>query len=832
MNPMPDAADLAAHQRFVRALARNLVADAAAADDLAQDAWVAALAGGPRTGGSVRAWFATVLRRRAAETRRERASRDRREAISARGEALPSTLDMVERAAVQRDLVQAVLDLEEPYRTTILWRFFEELPPREIARRAGAPVATVHSRIARGLAQLRARLDRDKGGARSWMLALAPLVRTPTTGPWWTGALAMKSATKVAIAAALLAVTVVLWKTIETDETAATHESPAVIETTRAEPRKESGPAVDSPETGRSERTAAANAARGKPAAEPAVVAAPARTIRGEVLDSTGHRLGDVALRFAPASQGAREPFRSDSTGRFEIALPAGAEQVLSADARWATVLGGSARMAPETLSIVVVAPRIDLGGIVVDEDGAPLLGAELSVHVPQAFGSSFARPLDASANRAWSAVSDAQGRFALPDLPSVDDAVLRVALGGFETSIEALPAASDPALRIVLRRPRAPTGRLTGIVVDPAGALVQGARVSAGFETTISDEAGRFEIDVAKEPAPKRVTAAKRGFLPALLEPDPSAAGKSSWPDHVVLRLGGEPRGIEGRVLDGEGAPVSGARVWLDDPTYFGMVENEPVQVETLLGRADAKFWAYVPTDADGAFRIDGVLERTYRLRAMDPKTLLAATSEPVEAGSRGVEIRLPRNALHEKVTGQVVARDGTPMANLAVVVERFGFQVEYPTGGTRDEWLPRAEVRTDAEGRFTVRDVPRENVEILVRGETILAQGVEMKEGIDVEDLEIVVSRRMHLQVELDAPVDRADEMRVLDGEGNAMLLRIMRNETSFTNRKAEIVDGRSQVLSLAEDGRTVVLFKAGAEVARLPIALRADELTTARF
>jgi RNA polymerase sigma-70 factor (ECF subfamily) len=151
MNRVPDAAELVAHQRWIRALARTLVVDASAADDLVQDTWVAALEHGPRPDPPRRGWLATILRRRAAETRRESASRARREASSARAEALPSTLAMIERAAVQRDLVQAVLDLEEPYRTTILWRFFEELPPREIARRAGAPVATVHSRIQRGL---------------------------------------------------------------------------------------------------------------------------------------------------------------------------------------------------------------------------------------------------------------------------------------------------------------------------------------------------------------------------------------------------------------------------------------------------------------------------------------------------------------------------------------------------------------------------------------------------------------------------------------------------------------------------------------------------------
>src|SRR5262249_58820468 len=108
---------------------------------LAQDALAAALAHrGPIA--SWRAFLATVLRRRMSERRREAEARDARERSAARHEALPSTLDMVERASGQRDLVQAVLELEEPYPTAILWRFLEELPPRPIAPRAGAPLAT------------------------------------------------------------------------------------------------------------------------------------------------------------------------------------------------------------------------------------------------------------------------------------------------------------------------------------------------------------------------------------------------------------------------------------------------------------------------------------------------------------------------------------------------------------------------------------------------------------------------------------------------------------------------------------------------------------------
>jgi RNA polymerase sigma factor (sigma-70 family) len=831
------AAELASNARWIRALARSLVADANLADDLVQDTFLAALR---RGGGSVtRPWLGTVLRRRLFERRREGATRTARERETARREALPSTLDMVERAAVQRDLVEAVLGLDEPYRTTILWRFFEDLPPRTIARRAGVPVATVQSRIVRGLAKLRARLEHGSD-SHGWLLALIPLLRSPGPGPGWIRAALVKSSTQVALAAAgtaAIVAAVVLWSKHLPPE-AANCDTPQPSLTWAAEDgTKEasvSKPAIETSETsapGRSDATLTSEAVA-------VVNPAPTRILRGEVLDPAGGRVAGVALRFsgehAPSEGRAGEPeVRSGIDGRFEIpGLPASAYAILSADPRWSTVLAGSARVAPATSAIVVVAPRLDLAGVVVDEDGLPLRGAELSVHVPRAFGAGLGRPLDASVERQWTAVTDAAGAFRLADVPSIRDASIQVVLGGYEDAWQPLPSASDAALRILLAHPKASAGRLGGIVVDDAGGLVPGARLSVGWESTYSDARGRFELDVAKSPAPARAIAAKEGYLPAVQEAPKAEDGKPAWPAEILLRLGGPPLALAGKVLDGQGEPVPGARVWLTDPTYFGLVEREPVQVETLLGRKDAPFWAYVRTGDDGSFRIEGLLPRTYQVQALDPATLLAATSAAVDAGARDVEIRLPKDALHEKVAGRVVTRDGNPVAGALVVIQRFGFSVEYVSGGTRDEWVPRPEVKTDAEGRFEIARVPRGGVELFIHGEEILFWSMELKEGVPVDDLRCVVNRRMHLQVELDAPYDRADELRVLDGEGQPMILRIMRGESSFTDRKAAIVDGKSQVLSTSEDARTVVLWKNGSEVDRIPVSLQPSTVNVVRY
>ncbi len=160
---------------WIRALARTLCADPHAAEDLVQDTWVAALELRPRVDRPLRGWLATVLRRIHGRGSAQAQAVAARERAVARPEPQPSTLEVVERAARQRDLVEAVLALEEPYRETLLLRFFEQLSYAAIAERHGVRAATVNSRITRALTQLRERLDGRFGGRDLWLRALAPL---------------------------------------------------------------------------------------------------------------------------------------------------------------------------------------------------------------------------------------------------------------------------------------------------------------------------------------------------------------------------------------------------------------------------------------------------------------------------------------------------------------------------------------------------------------------------------------------------------------------------------------------------------------------------------
>src|SRR5688572_24183968 len=116
------------HLDWVRQLARSLVADPNAAEDLVQDAWLSAARRPPHEG-NLRGWLAQVVRNAARDRRRKESRRALHEERAAKLEATPSGEELADRVATQQQLVQCVLQLEEPYRETVLLRYFQELAP-------------------------------------------------------------------------------------------------------------------------------------------------------------------------------------------------------------------------------------------------------------------------------------------------------------------------------------------------------------------------------------------------------------------------------------------------------------------------------------------------------------------------------------------------------------------------------------------------------------------------------------------------------------------------------------------------------------------------------
>lgn len=174
-------ARLIAQLGWVQRLAASIVRDPSAAEDVAQDAAHIALARreplddsiGQRSVDGLRAWLAAVVRQVARNRASADASRRARERNVARDDAHEGEQEIVERSARARRVAEAVAQLDEPYRSTVLHRFFDELPMAQVARRTGVNEATARKRLERGLAILRERLDREFGArSEGWALAL------------------------------------------------------------------------------------------------------------------------------------------------------------------------------------------------------------------------------------------------------------------------------------------------------------------------------------------------------------------------------------------------------------------------------------------------------------------------------------------------------------------------------------------------------------------------------------------------------------------------------------------------------------------------------------
>jgi RNA polymerase sigma factor (sigma-70 family) len=182
MNPE----ELLSHADFVRSLARRLVGDQHLADDVSQEACAAALTHPPSTGVHLRAWLARVMVNFSRKHYRgeKRLKARERASVATSAEAAPSAAAIAAREEIRSLVVEAVQSLDEPWRSTILLRYYEDLPHRQVAERLGVPLETMRTRLKTGLRMLREHLDRLHHGEREkWRLALAPLAGIKTALP-------------------------------------------------------------------------------------------------------------------------------------------------------------------------------------------------------------------------------------------------------------------------------------------------------------------------------------------------------------------------------------------------------------------------------------------------------------------------------------------------------------------------------------------------------------------------------------------------------------------------------------------------------------------------
>ncbi|MFO1011673.1 MAG: sigma-70 family RNA polymerase sigma factor [Planctomycetota bacterium] len=822
---------------FVRRLARSLVRDPHGADDLVQETWIAALAHPPGETSSVRAWLGAVLRNLARKRGRGEQRRARREQLAAACALRPSTDEVVAGLELQTLLARALLGLEEPYRTTVYLRFHEDLPPREIARRLGLSVHTVKSHLARGLERLRAELDARHAGRREeWLGLLVPVLGGEHAARVVLGGLIVQAKLVLAACVVLVVAAYFVLESRKPDTTASEAGSASTASASALLAASE-GPTHGTTLASESSVTAAVAPPR-TAAGAPSPVVPSAPRLRGRVVDTHGVGVGELvvsSIERVAFESGAAAPWkelaRTDSSGAFDAEPLDGTLFLEARGDGWTTVIrsylwGEKTRTQP----VIVVARENPLGGLVLDVTRRPVEGATITLEPDESLRRELGIVLDNTAKKSWTTKSDAEGRFELPDAPRVLGRVVVRSPNHRELAVP-IPDHPERDLVFVLQPLEVPHVRVTGVVVDPKGAPVPDSWVVLGSRSQKTDAHGRFEFDATASGQSNRakrnstgawvveddrseLRAIHAGYLPAVL-PVPELRELELHPptDPFVLTLGPPPLVIRGRVEDEDGAVVDKATVQLLDPTEFGVLPRGSddvaleVSMEDLLrGGREAP---PIVTDAEGRFELGGLLDKTYDLFVFARPSLRRVRVDSVRAGTQDLVVRLSGSKGLKRVAGRVVTKTGARVAGVPVFA---GFKL--PSG------MPTMAARktTDSEGWFDFEPMAIEGVGLQVATEDLfLVYWRELSADEALDGLELVVSRRCFVQLDLSDRAELADHAVPLNARGERTQIMEFFDGAIALPDVIRLTNGKSEVVAVEEDTTVIAFFRGEEEVAR---------------
>jgi RNA polymerase sigma factor (sigma-70 family) len=709
-----DPSTLLEHSAFVRALARGLLCDESRLDDVVQQTWLAAIEKPPREARSLKTWLGSVALNFARKSRREESRRAAREERSARLESPIDPLDVLARESAIRAVVDAVFALREPYRTVVVLRFYDDLPPAEIAKRLGVPVETVRTRLKRAIARLRSDLDHSHDGDRSaWALALAPfagLAATRANSAVLAGQAASRGGRRSsgAIAAApvvLLIAGIALWSLWpRSDSVRDAAPAARVAPTPATEPSDAplvAGAGASTERIARA-RVAAGTGALvaklrfedgGDPAAGVRARVVPLEEARSQPLPA-GHRLDRVT--------GEDGSFRADGLAPGDYRLVFDRMEI---EALVSVRSGGEA-------TIDVQVPRgITLDGVVCDVAGHPLPRSQVLLFSPF--------PSDCGAVVGEAA---ADGTFRVRSISR--SGWLAARAPGFALSaLVALPPHTirTQTIRLVAS---ACGGAIAGIVTDDGGQPLAGACVIASGDPAgganeraagaLTAEDGTFHLDgLAEGDATVVVTAP--GFAPWISE---QSVRERETP-RVTARLARGAR-LAGSVREASGEPVSRARVDVRSAAFPRaplvlsalttaagefVVEHAPlgaihasVDDDDSDDEAHRSFFARIGggfSAADGSFRVGHVYEGSLVAPRTDRESLGEAAADFVCAEGEAIrwDATLDRG---RELRGRLIDETGAPLASWTVVAT--------PPGRGPADRTDRRSAVSDVAGRFAV--------------------------------------------------------------------------------------------------------------------------------
>lgn len=142
------------------------------ADDLFQDVWMRVLVRGAQFNGQARfeTWLFTIARNLVIDHRRKRVMASLDELVECGGDddrpmsfevadTEPTPFDRLACIEDREIVAAALLELDTLHREVLVLRFHEEMSLEEIAKVTRAPLSTVKSRLYRGLAMIKPRLE-------------------------------------------------------------------------------------------------------------------------------------------------------------------------------------------------------------------------------------------------------------------------------------------------------------------------------------------------------------------------------------------------------------------------------------------------------------------------------------------------------------------------------------------------------------------------------------------------------------------------------------------------------------------------------------------------
>lgn len=701
------------HAAFLRRLARGLLGDAAAAEDLVQEAWMASLRAKPQPGIPLRAWLAGWVRNRSMQRRREEQRRARREAAVARPDRHSPELETAERLEVLQFVLRTVEALDEPYRTAVRMRFLDDLSAKEVAARLGVPVATVRTRLRRGLARVRAKLDANCPGGRSALLsALVPLAGTfpkaaaAAAATSWFGATLMQS--KLALAALTAIIVGASW--LGWRMTQAPPE-PLV----RGLSAGQGSPDVSALEGAVGTASALANSeASAERTEQGASAAAHPWGVRGHAYLGSGSDPfphAAVRMRIYPGTipSGSSSAAKLKATAALlDVTLNADEQGFLSWDGSrpmetcWIDLTSATEDYtSPRTryqiaedlpdpeLDVSLLALNFEATGWVRDEKGMGIAGATV--------------------RRSWQeTLSNADGSFHLR-LPSGRDRTYLEAIAeGYAQSrviVHPKAGARMDDIQFALR----PELVVEGRVLDEYGNAVENATVTSFHrfgDGVLTGPDGNFRLDKLDPGRPTHmVNARKPGYVLSLVDIQPG--GRLLVEQDFELARGVR---VVGQVLDESRDPVPSAELYIGFSPF-------------AFDRLDAV------SDDEGRFEFPSVGRGPQTLVAQAPGLASLTTELQVpEEGAllSGVVLEMTSG---RTIAGHVVNEDGEPVVGASVMTTHGG------------EYIDR-DTRTDDQGAFRLESLPEAGLGVEVSGDGYLRLEQELP-GPDFEDLRLVLER-----------------------------------------------------------------------------------------